>query len=328
MSPRLYVVAALLFWAAALVMQRFEHRAAEAFSHHADDVAGADGLLASRAELETSVLEARAGLQLNFDGIDRAVLSLRAGPRLASLVRSRGPVYARAADTLDRLSEAMQVEEAALETFKSDLALLRLSSRYFPSAADALSRPDAATSRALGALRAAISRLQVDTDHPQEVDWRIRGQLAALAAARSSADSMTAKVGALRADVERFEEMPTREVADRIDAEMQALTELRSSLSESVQADLTVLLGHTRAIVDRRERVDRTARAIARSSVRHDAEAALTAYEYAARSELAVARSWRIGVYETAAAAVLSCLAALWVYARGWWSARLKAATG
>jgi hypothetical protein len=156
----------------------------------------------------------------------------------------------------------------------------------------------------------------VDSDHPKEVDWRIRGELAALAAARSSADTMAAKVGALRADVERFEEMPTREVADRIDSEVAALADLRSSVGESVQADLTVLIGHTRAILDRRERVDRTARTIARSPVRRNVEDARAVYEYEARNELALARSWRIGVYEAAAAAVLSFLAAVWVFVR------------
>src|SRR5260370_38990566 len=93
-----------------------------------------DFLLAGRLTLETSVLESRAGLQLNFDAVDRAVLVLRRASQEANVVRGRGPAYGEAADKLERMSEQLPVEETSLETFKTDLALLRLASRYFPVA--------------------------------------------------------------------------------------------------------------------------------------------------------------------------------------------------
>src|SRR5207247_9058811 len=100
-------------------------------------------------------------------------------------------------------------------TLKTDLALLRSSARYFPTAVATLTR---------------------------------RG------------GDLAEKVEALRADVERFQAAPARAVAERIEAELAALDAARDALDGDGQNDLGVVTGHARAIVERRERIDRLAR--------------------------------------------------------------------
>jgi cell division protein FtsB len=301
-SARPWVVAGVALGVLAAVTSRYERCISDVSGRYAEDMAQIGALMTARTALETSVLETRAGIRWSFDAVNRAVVSLRGASRLAAVVRSRGTVYAEAADALDRLSDETQAEEVSIETFKTDLALLRLASRNFPVAVDALSHPDAASSRAFGALRADLNLSQ--TERTPEVTWRIASGLAAYDVASAVVAAGAAKIGALRADVERYEEAPTREVAEHLETEIAAIEASRESFPEAVQSDLTVLLGHTRVIIDRRERVDRTVRVIVRSAARVDAEVARAAYERASRHEHDLALVLRIGAGEVAVAAL------------------------
>jgi hypothetical protein len=313
-STRVLVVIGLGLGALGLLASRYERRAAATFAHRTEDLGQIDSLIAARAALETSVLESHAGIQLNFDPINRAVLSLRASSRAGMLIRGRGAAYAESADALDRMAEEMRSEESSLETLKTDLALLRLSSRYFPIAANALSYKDESLSRQFNGLRVDVGRHEA-TPTP-ETTWRIAAELAAIDAARMELEKRAAKISALRADVERFEESPSREIAQRLEAEISALEASRAGFDEAAQAELDVLLGHTRVILDRSERVDRAVRAIGRSPVRVDAEEARTAYERAARREFGMALGLRIGALEIGALAVAFLAAAAWTAGR------------
>ena len=206
-------------------------------------------LLAGRVALEVSVLEARAGLLSNFDAINRALSSLRGAAAAAEALQAR-QVHAAAADQVAIAARALTSEEAALEQFKTDLALLRLSSHYFPLAADALIR-------------------RAEADARGRRPGKLAGELATLAA--------------LRTDVERYEELPEHDDLQRLERELSALETLRASLDEGAREELDVLSGHTRAILDRRERVDQFARSLVRSPVRAHLEAARAAYERSAR---------------------------------------------
>jgi hypothetical protein len=313
-STRLFFVIGLAFGTLSLMASRFERRASAAFAHHAEDVTQLDALVAAWMELETGVLESRAGIQLNFDSIDNAVLSLRSVSRQSMFIRGRGAPYAEAADALDRIADEMSREESSLETLKTDLALLRLSSRYFPIAASALSHIDEAVSRQLNLLRADIGRHEAAPT--PETAWRIASELTALDAARVEVEKRAGKVGALRADVERFVEAPSRVIAQRLEAEIPALEASRASFEEAARADLDVLLGHTRVILDRSERVDRAVRLIVRSPVRIDAEAASAAYERAARREFGLALALKIAALELGVVAVAFFAAAAWIASR------------
>ncbi len=260
------------------------------------------------------MLEARAGIQLNFDSINRAVLSLRAAPRAASLVRSRGATYARAAESVDHLAEDMRKEEVSLETLKTDIALLRLSSRYFPTAAEALAHRDEATTDRLRSLRAEMIRATQELT--KEDAWRIAARLATIAASRAELETRTEKVTALRGSVERYEESPTGEGALRLEADINALAAARQGFDEGARGDLDSLLGHARSILDRRERVDKLVRGVVRSPVRQEAQAARSAYENASRHELSVELALRILTGALGAAAVALLGAAVWLHLR------------
>jgi hypothetical protein len=314
-STRVLLLVSVVLGALAVCARHYERRAAEAFAHHGEDIAQLAALLSARTALETSVLESRSGILLNFDPINRAALSLRFASREAIVVRGRGAAYTEAADALDRLAEDARREESSLETLKTDLALLRLSSRYFPIAAEALSHPDETSSRRLRALSGDMTRYQ-QAPAP-ELAWRITADLTALDTALTGVETRVGKVSALRADVERFEEAPTREVAQRLETEIPALDAARSTFEETARADLDVLLGHTRAILERRERVDRVVRTIVRSAVRADAEAARAAYERAARDVFGMSLALRIALAEIAAAALAFLAAACWSATRG-----------
>jgi len=206
------------------------------------------------------------------------------------------------------------VEEPSLETFKTDLALLRLSSRYFPFAADALMQRVDGGSQPLRVLRAEIDRYKDDPS--AQGAWRIGGALTTLDAARSALEARMAVIGELRTNVERYEESPTRDVAQRLEAAIPALDSLRATLDDAARADLDVLLGHIRAILDRRERVDRFARTLVRSPVRVHAEAARASYERAAREQLRLVLALRIAAAEIAVAAIVALGAAIWLAGR------------
>jgi hypothetical protein len=219
---------------------------------HERDAQRIDGLLAGRRALEVGVLEARAGLDLNFDVMNRALLSLRDVGAAAETLRARGSVQATAAEQLELAARALDKEEALLERFKTDLALLQVSSLQLPLAAETLL---------------------------QRADVEARGD-------RHS--PLTREVGTLAAllsDVGLHEELP-HDGVQRLEQELSQLQTLRTTLDDSGRDELDAVSGHARAIVDRRERVDRFVRTLVRSPVRVHLEAARSAYEHAARGHI------------------------------------------
>jgi hypothetical protein len=311
-NPRTFAVAGLVVAAAGIWAARHHRQSAGTFAHRAEDIAQLDGLLATSNELDASVLEARGGISLNFDAIDHAVLSLRPAARVATVVRSRGASYAEAGDALERAADELRRTESLLETLKTDLALLRLSSRYFPIAAGALARPDDASTGHLKALRSDLRHFE-GTDTP-EVGWRISSELAGLDAVGKERDLRTSRVNALRADVERYQEVPTREIGQRLEGEISLLEESRPLFAAATRGDLDILLGHTRAILDRRERVDRTARTVVHSPLHTDLEAARAVYERSARQDFATASVLRLAAAELGAVAFALFAAAAWMF--------------
>ena len=207
-------------------------------------------LLGGRLALEMGVLEARAGLQSSFDLLNQQLSSLRDAAATAEALAKRGAAYAAAAERVALAAAALTSEEAALEQFKTDLALLSLSSHYFPLATDALIR------------RA-------------EDDVRQRR--------RSLLSSELGTLAALRADMERYQARPGNDGLQRLEHGLSRLQALRASLDGSAREELDMLSGHARAVLDRRERVDRFARSFIVSPVRAHLEAARTAYERSAR---------------------------------------------
>lgn len=220
-----------------------------AFAAH--DAPRIDALLANRVAFEQNVLEARAGLQQNFDPLNRTLLTLRGAADASERLRARGGAYAPAAERLALAARELDTEDAPLEQFKTDLTLLRLSSKHLPPAADAL-------------LRRAAAAPKPRQRNP------LRAELDTLAA--------------LRTDAESYAQQPTTERAQHLEQGLSRLQTLRSALDDGAREDLDVLSGHARAILDRRERVDHLAKTLVRSPVRAHLEAARAAYERAARS--------------------------------------------
>lgn len=310
MSPRRWAAVSFALGGLALLASYYERRSAGALAHYADDTAELGALVDARAALDLGVLESRAGIQLNFDNVNRAARSLRAALLDGQTVRSRGPEYAEAADALERLAEESRSQESSLESLKTDLALLRLSSRYFPSAAESVFHGGEANARHWQALRAALGRY--DAAPAPELARQLDAELADLGSSLARLDALAAQVGSLRGDVERYEEVPTREIAQRLQNEISALDGLRESLPEASRPDLDVLLGHARAILERRERVDRSVRAIVRSTAGADAQTAMAAYERAARHEFRAALVLRIVSAELLVGALAVFAAAAW----------------
>jgi DAHL domain-containing protein len=233
-----WLVDATLLWPRAAFYERDLHRL--------------DALLAARMTFEVSVLEAHAGLQLSFDPINHALSSLRGAAAAAAELQARGAAYAPAADRVALAARAQDSEESSVEQFKTDLALLRLSSCHFPLAANALIR-------------------RAEADARRERRSLLAGELATL--------------GALRTDMERLDELPAHEDVQRLEHGLSKLQTLRASLDDRGREELDMLSGHTRAILDRRERVDQLARTLVRSPVRAHLEAARAAYERSSRRQ-------------------------------------------
>jgi hypothetical protein len=251
---RLVALAALATaFVVALVMAL---RARAAMAYEGADVARLRAIEAADASLGVKVLEARAGLLPHFDPLVRAVFAMHDAERFAGELRARGGDLDDVAHELDAFAERARGKEQSIETLKSDLALLRSSSRYFPVAAAALAR---------------------------------RG------------DDVARQIEALRDDVERFQAIPSRAGADRIGAELAALDAAHAPSDDAARADLVVVSGHARAIVERRERVDRLARAVAAGP---SAELARGAYEQRMRRSAVVLAA-------SSVAAVLLGIAAL-----------------
>lgn len=237
------VLGVLLIAAAAWLVDAM--RLAPRAASQESEGARVDALLASRAAFERSLLEARAGLQSSFDPLNRAVAALREAGDVAGALRARGAAHAAAAERLDRAARALESLEGVVEQFKTDLALLRLSSRHFPLAADALLRRADADVRA--GRRSALA-----------------GELATLAA--------------LRTDVRRLQELPAPEHAQRLEQGLSRLQAVRAALDEAGREELDMLSGHARAIIDRRERVDRLVRELVHSPLHEHLAAARSAH--------------------------------------------------
>lgn len=202
-----------------------------------------DNLVTVRDELHDHVLAARAGLELSFDDINRSLLGLHGISAVAAQTRQLGAPYTVAADELELASEAQRREEAAVEVFKTDLALLRLSSQYFPIAADLL--------------------MESAADHSTRTLAAQHGTLRAL-----------------RTDLERYGAAPSNELAQRIEANIALLSTLEADAAAS--ADLSVMLGHARVILDRKERTDNFVRKISSSASGVHLKAARSAHALAA----------------------------------------------
>jgi hypothetical protein len=275
------LVAVLLAWAWLAVWQL-----SKANARHDDDLAELDALIAARAELETNVLASRAGILQNFDAINRSVRSLRSAAAVATALRSQGREFTAAADILDGESDTLKVEEAAIERFKTTLALFRLASRSFPVAADALSYCD-------------------DAGAPAATQDAAEG-------APLPCERLAHKVASLRTDVERYEVAPQRELAEGIEHDIQALDDLQSQLDPTRQAEVSALLGHARAILDHRPRVDRMARDLVTSTGRAEGRAALQEFERVAGHDAAMEAALRIAAAELLALFVLLLAVVVW----------------
>jgi DAHL domain-containing protein len=246
----LLVIGVLLVGAAAWLMDAMQLWPRAEF--HEREAQRIDALLSARSELEVSVLEARAGLLLSFDPLNRALSSLRETSAAAEALQARGVAYAAAAERVVLAARALESEETSVEQFKTDLTLLRLSSYHFPLAADALIR-------------------RAEADARKERRSLLAGQLATL--------------GALRTTMERLDELPAREDMQRLEQGLSKLQTVRASLDDPGREALDMLSGHTRSILDRRERVDHTARMLAHSPVRVHLEAARAAYGRSSRRQ-------------------------------------------
>jgi uncharacterized membrane-anchored protein len=106
-----------------------------------------------------------------------------------------------------------------------------------------------------------------------------------------------------------------------LQAALPPLERVRSSLHDASSADLGVLLGHTKAILDRRERVDRFTRTLTASPARLHIEAARAAYERAARRQYARVVSLRIVAIQLAS---VGCVLLLRAAALVGWLRRLR----
>jgi hypothetical protein len=96
----------------------------------------------------------------------------------------------------------------------------------------------------------------------------------------------------------------------RVEHGLAKLQALRPSLDDRGRDELAMLSGHTRAILDRRERVDLVARRLVRSPVRAQLEAAHTAYERSARRQAQKVGALQVlsGVLALAGVTVLASL--------------------
>lgn len=213
-------------------------------------------LLSARQALQLHVLSACAGVESSFDHMNSALRALHALDSEADAADMRKDELAPGTAELTQAARALRAEDRAVEMFKTDLALLRLSSRHFPVAVDELTRR-------------GMQPPAADQDGTSDRNAAVREAM-----------------HVLRTEMERYTAAPTRAAAKRLEAAIAALTGLRASFEDddAARADLSVVLGHARAILERRERVDSFARDFERSPVRQHLEAALVAYQLSARA--------------------------------------------
>jgi hypothetical protein len=113
--------------------------------------------------------------------------------------------------------------------------------------------------------------------------------------------------------VDRYSESASRSNAQRLASAIAQAEALEPEAGPD--AELLPLLGHTRVILDRRERVDRFINELLRSPLRAHLEAARAAYERAANAPRALALGLRILATELATLGVIA-LAFAFVRAR------------
>jgi hypothetical protein len=119
--PRLAVAAGILL-VVSLVLVRLM---SPDLSMHARTLDTIQTLTLNAAALQRDALEARAGMLPNYDPLVRDTVSLR-----DAMVELRRVGNATIGEHLNKLAEAIDEQEALLEAFKSDNALLRNSLRY------------------------------------------------------------------------------------------------------------------------------------------------------------------------------------------------------
>jgi len=119
--PRLAVAAGILL-VVSLVLVRLM---SPDLSMHARTLDTIQTLTLNAAALQRDALEARAGMLPNYDPLVRDTANLR-----DAMVELRRVDNATIGEHLKKLTEAIDEQEALLEAFKSDNALLRNSLRY------------------------------------------------------------------------------------------------------------------------------------------------------------------------------------------------------
>jgi hypothetical protein len=119
--PRLAVAAGILL-VVSLVLVRLMSPDP---SMHARTLNAIQTLTLNAAALQRDALEARAGMLPNYDPLVRDTANLR-----DAMVELRRVDNATIGEHLNKLTEAIDEQEALLEAFKSDNALLRNSLRY------------------------------------------------------------------------------------------------------------------------------------------------------------------------------------------------------
>ncbi|MFE1599731.1 two-component system VirA-like sensor kinase [Methylobacterium sp. ID0610] len=147
-----------------------------------------DGVTVTENALQRDLLLARSGVLRNYDPLVQAVAALGDGHARLREIASEG---ARTAATIDALEDALARQEALVEQFKSENALLQNSLAYFGlfSARMTAHGGDGAILAGVSDLAAAMLRLTLDTSAPaaREVEESL-GQLAAAAGDRDHPD--------------------------------------------------------------------------------------------------------------------------------------------
>ena len=128
-------------------------------------------LTLSSATLQRDVMRARAGLLRNYDPIVRSVENLRdsaATMRAAEQVAD-GPERVAIRGAVETVAAAVREQEALVEVFKSQNALLQNSLSYFGTElSSAAGAPESAVTGNIAALGSAMLRFTGDSSRPRQ----------------------------------------------------------------------------------------------------------------------------------------------------------------
>lgn len=264
LRPRQLFIIGLVLLAAAAWVVRAERVTHTTTVWRASDVARLDQLLQSTRDLRDEILATRAGISHNFDNLNAAARNLRQVENLANHIRRRGSEFAPVAGTLTRSAESLRHELIVLERFKSNLTLLQLASGFVANAHEHAWQELLALLQALRSEQANGRRTVSTTD------------------ALANFEQTLTVIGHLQAQVGRYQQAPSQETRTALHSAIEAATAVGSGLPLGLQQELGVLLGHTRAILERRERVDELTRPLLQTPWRAELEAAREAYQLTA----------------------------------------------